>query len=72
MGEWWCCGSLAGPRTSMGSAQSTKWGEELRHQGPAPWEGPDLLMAAVPFPRVPRPVGEEVRSALVLHALGEA
>lgn len=28
-------------------------------------------MAAVPLPCVPRPVGEEVRCALVLHTLGE-
>lgn len=30
------------------------------------------LVAAVPLPGVPRPVREEVRRALVLHALGEA
>lgn len=33
---------------------------------------PHSLVAAVPLPGVPRPGGEEVRRALVLHALGEA
>ena len=33
---------------------------------------PHSLVAAVPLPGVSRPGGEEVRRALVLHALGEA
>lgn len=51
-------------------------GRDSGTEGPVPGEEEAkarvLLVAAVPLPGVARPVGEEVRCALVFHTLGEA